>query len=145
MLALVLQVLPTPHLTADIDDFASAGYRGVVGHTVEALDDLWARGAEPEREPAIGDVVETGRGHRGQCGRSGVQLQDARGQLNPFRAGGQVPQRAHRVERIRLGDKDDVQPGAFEVGHFGGHLFEPARVVDPQSDPHIFYPYAVVN
>jgi hypothetical protein len=137
VLALVLQVLTTPYLAADIDDFAGAGNRGVVGHAVEALDDLWARGAQAEREPAIGDVVEAGRGHRGQRGRSGVQLQDARGQLNPFCAGGQVPQRAHRVERIRLGDKDNVQPGAFEVGHFGGHLFEPAPVVDPQSDPHV--------
>ena len=50
---------------------------------------------------------------------------------NPFRAGRQVAERAHRVERIRLGDKDNVQPGAFEVGHLGGHLLEAARVIDP--------------
>ena len=145
VLALVLQALAAPHLTADLDDFAGAGDRGVVGHAVEALDDLRAGGAQAEDEPAVGDVVEAGRGHRGQGGCPGVELQDARGQLNPFGAGGQVAQRAHRVERIRLGDKDNVQPGAFEVGHFGGDLLEAAGVIDAQSDPHVRVPYALVN
>ena len=60
-------------------------------------------------------------------------------------AGGQVAQRTHRVERIRLGDKDNVQPGAFEVGHFGGDVLEPAGVIDPQPNSHVRYPYAVAN
>ena len=40
--------LAGPHVAADLDDLAGAGERAVVGHAVEALDHLRARGAEPE-------------------------------------------------------------------------------------------------
>jgi hypothetical protein len=108
VLALVLQGLSAPDLAADVDDFAGAGYRGVVGHAVEALDDLRTGGAKTEGEPAVGDIVQASRGHRRQRGRPGVKLQNARRQLYPFRAGRKVAQRADRIERIRLGDKDNV-------------------------------------
>ena len=136
VVALVLQLFAPPHLAADLDDLAGARDRRVVTDPVETLDHLRARSAQAQDVAAVGDVVQAGGGHGGQRGRAGVELQDARRQLDAVGAGCQVSERTHRVERIRLGDKDNVQAGAFEVGHLGGHLLEAARVVDSQSDSH---------
>ena len=132
----VLNPLTAPHLAADFDHLASAGNRSVVGHTVETLDHLRTGRTQAEGESAVGDVIETSRGHRGQGGRSGVELQNARSQLDALRAGRQITKGADRIERVRLRNEHDVQPGAFEVGDFSGHLFEPARVIDCQPDSH---------
>ena len=113
VLALILHVFTAPHLTADLDHLASSTNRRVVPNTVKSFDDLRAGRTQPQGEPAIRHIVEPGRGHRGQRGRSGVELQNSRSQLHVFGVGGQIAQRAHRVEGIRLGDKDNVQPGAF--------------------------------
>src|SRR5262249_21149388 len=88
---------------------------------------------------------EAGGGHGGQRGGPGVELQNAGSQLNPFRAGRQVSERADRVERIRLGGKDDVQPGAVEVGPFRGHLLETAPGGDTQADTHGPAPAVAAN
>src|SRR3712207_9164856 len=58
--------LAPPHLAADLDDLPGAGDRLVVGHAVEALDDLWPRRAEAEDRPPAGERVEPRGGHRGQ-------------------------------------------------------------------------------
>lgn len=136
VLALELQALAAPHPAADLDDLAGAADRRVVGHAVEALDHLRAGGPEAEDEAAVGDVVQAGRRHRGQRGGPRVQLQDARGQLHVIGPGGEIAERAHRVERVRLGHEDDVQSGPFQVGDLGGHFLETARIVDAQSDTH---------
>ena len=66
--ALVVKALAPPDHPADLDQLPGTAHRGVVGHAVPALDHLRAAGAEAQREPAAGDEVEPGRGHRGQRG-----------------------------------------------------------------------------
>lgn len=136
VVALVLQALACPHLAADLQHLTGAADRRVVGHAVEALDNLRPRCAKTQDVAAAGDVVQPGCGHGRQRRRARIQLQDARGQLDPFGLGGEVAQRAHRVERVRLGHEHDVEPGPLEVGDLRGYLFETASVVNALSDSH---------
>ncbi len=90
----------------------------------------------PEREPAAGDVVEPGRGHRGERGGPGVQLEDPRADLEPLGPGRDEAQLAHRVEAVGLGHEHDVQPGLLVVGELGHRFGETAGVVEMHPDAH---------
>jgi hypothetical protein len=98
VVTLVLHPFSAPHLPADFDHLAGARNRSVVGHPVETLDDLRTRRTQAEGEAAVGYIIQTGRGHRGQGGRSGVELKNAGSQLDVPRAGREVTQCADRIE-----------------------------------------------
>ena len=132
----VAEPLPAPDHPADLDELAGPAHRGVVGHTVPALDHLRAGRADAEREPAVRDVVQPGRGHRGQRRGARVQLKDPGGDLQPLRHGRDVAELADRVEAVRLRDEDDPEAGLLVVGEFGDRLGEAAGVVERHSDPH---------
>ncbi len=132
----VLDLLPAPDPPADVHDFAGAAQRRVIGHAVEALDDLRPGRADAEGEPAVGDEVQARRGHRGEGGRAGVDLQDAGGDLQAFGAGGDEAQLAHRVERVGLRDEHDVQPGLLVGGQVVDGFLETAAVVQRHPDAH---------
>ena len=134
--ALVGQPLAAPDRTADLDDLPGPADRGVVRHAVPALDDLRPGRAEAEDEPPVGHVVQARGGHRGQRRGAGVQLQDARGDIDPLGLGRDVAELADRVEAVGLGHEHDVQPGLLEVGELGHRLGEPARVVKTHPDAH---------
>jgi hypothetical protein len=136
VLALVLNLLATPHLAADVDDLAGTGDGCVVLDAVEALDHLGSRSSEAEHETPVGNVVEARGGHGSQGRRAGVDLKDSRRDLDRRGLGRQESELAHCVERVRLGYEDDVQPGFFELGHLGDRFIESPRVVNHGSDVH---------
>ena len=61
----------------DPDHLAGAAQRLVVGHPVEALDDLRPGGAEAEHGAAAGDVVEAGGGLEDRAGGAREDVEDA--------------------------------------------------------------------
>ncbi len=77
---------------------------------MESLDHLAAGGPDAEFEPAAGHIVETGRRHGEKGGRARVDGQDARGQCHPAGDGGQIAEPRYGIERVRLGDPDQVHP-----------------------------------
>jgi len=103
---------------------------------VEALDDLRTRRAEAERKPPVGHVVETGRRHRGQRWRPGVELEDPGRDLQPLGAGGDIAELADRVETVGLRDEHDVEPGLLVVAQLRDRFGETAAVVDRHSHAH---------
>lgn len=74
VLAVVVDVLAPPHLPADLDDLAGAAQRRVERYAVKSLDRLRAGGADAEPETSVGDVVDTGGGHRQQRRGAGVPV-----------------------------------------------------------------------
>src|SRR6266702_6502718 len=92
--------------------------------------------AQAQGEPAAGDVVQPGRGHRGQRGRARVELEDPGGDLHPLRLRRDDTELAHRVEAMRLGHEHDVEPGSLVVGQVRHGLGEPARITEKHPYPH---------
>nr|AHE14883.1 hypothetical protein asmbl_6 [uncultured bacterium] len=134
--AVVDEPLAAPHLAAHLHDLACPLQRGVVGDAVPALHDLRAGGADPEGEPAVGDEVQARGGHRDQRRRAAVDRQDRAHQLEPLGDRGQVPQLAHRVERVHLGDHGDVEAGGLQVAHLRRGLPEVPGVAGLDPDAH---------
>ncbi len=134
--ALVHHGFPPPHLAADVYHLAGAAQRRVVEDTVEALDHLWPGRAEPEPEPPPGDEVQARGGHRGQRRGTGVELQDGGGDLQPAGPRRDEAELADRVKGVRLGDRDDVEPGLLEILELGDSLREATAVTQRHADPH---------
>ncbi len=140
--AVVDQPLAAPHHPADLDDLPGTADRRVVGNPVPPLDHLRPRRPDAEREPAAGNVVEPGRGHRGQRGRARVQLEDPRGDLQPLGPGGDEAKLADRVEAVGLGHEHDLQARLLVVGELLHRLRETARVVQRHPNAHRDRPFA---
>ena len=82
----LVERLAAQALAQELDDLAGAAQRLVVGHAVEALDDLRAGGAEADDRAAAGDVVEAGRGLQQGAGGAGVDVEDAGADLDASRS-----------------------------------------------------------
>ena len=134
--AVVAEPLPAPHHPADLDQLAGPADGGVVGHAVPALDHLRAGRAEAEGEPAVRDVVQPGRGHRGQCRGARIQLENAGGQLEPLGLGRDIAELAHRVVAVGLRHEHDAETGLLVVGQLRDCLSEAPGVVDRHPDAH---------
>ena len=111
-------------------------WSGVVGHAVESLDDLRARGTQTEDAATLGQVVDARRGHRHQRGRAGVDRQDARRDLHGVGHRREVAHEADGVVAVGLGDVDDVQAGLLERLHLCDRFGEAAGVADLHADLH---------
>ena len=112
-------LLPAPHLTADLNNLAGAGQRSVVLDAMEALDDLWTGRADAHHETTTGNEIETGSCHRGEAGRTRVNLENARRQLDRRGLCSQVSQLTDGVKRVCLRDKRDIETRTFEVRDLG--------------------------
>ena len=104
-----VEPLAPPHHAADVDVLLDARHRLLVGHAVEALDDLRAGGAEAADDAAVAHVVEPGERHRHQRRRAGVDVDDARADLDALGLGRQVAHLADGVEAVGLGHPHDVE------------------------------------
>ena len=69
-----------------------------VGLAVPTLDDLWARRAQPEDDPTLGQMIKGHRGHRRRGGGACRHLDDAGTEFQPGRV--RAPPRKGR-ERVR--------------------------------------------
>ena len=141
-LAVVLELLlALPDHAAGLDVLLDAHHRLLVGHAVEAFDDLGSRGAEAEDEPAVADVVAAGSRHRHQRRGAGVDVEDAGADLDPVGLGRQVADLADGVEAVRLGDPDHVEAGLLELDHdLVDRLLELTGVVDRHRELHAVAP-----
>ena len=133
--------LAGPHVAADLDDLAGAGERSVVGHAVEALDHLGARGAETEVAAPTRNGVDAGRRHGDQRRCPAVDGHDGRADLHPLGLGRQVPHVAGCVEAVGLGHPDDVQPDLLQLHRLAGRLGEPAGVAQRHGQLHAALPF----
>ena len=130
------QRLALPHLAADLDRLPHPAERCLVRHTVEPLDHLCARGADAELEATVRERVESGGGHGQHGRRARVERQDRRHEGHPLGDRREVAEAAHRIERIRLGDRDHVGADPFELDDLGGCRGEVGRVVDEGAESH---------
>ena len=115
--------------------------RAVVGHAVEALDHLGARGAETEDAATARHGIDAGRRHGDQRRRAAVDRQDGRADLDPLGLGGQVAHEARGVEAVGLGHPDDVEPDLLQLRRLAGRLLEPAGVVQRHGQLHAVLPF----
>ena len=136
--AVVLDAIAAPHLTAHVDDLAGPTQRSVVRHAVEPLDHLRPRRAEAEHEPPAGQLVEPDRRHRDQRRRPRVDRQDARADLRPLGHRRQEPQRRHRVGRVRLAGPQVVDADRFEDPHLLAQRLGFAPQPDVHAELHVF-------
>jgi hypothetical protein len=67
-------------LADDVDGLPHARQRGGEGLAVQTLDDLWARRAESEQEPPVGDSGQREGGHRNRDRGADADLEDSRPQ-----------------------------------------------------------------
>lgn len=136
VLAVVVEVLAPPHLAADLDHLAGTPQRRVERHAVEAFHHLRSGGADSESEPAVGHIVDTGRGHGHQGRRASVDRDHPGAE---FHGGGlrcQVAELADRVIGIRLGDQGDVDAHLLQIHDLVGCLFEAAGITQEDACPH---------
>ena len=135
--ALMIDLVPAPHLPADLDDLTGAPHRCVERHTVEPLHHLWSRGPDTQPEAAVGDVVQAGGRHRqkGRC--PGVNREDARPQFDGRGFGGEITQLAHRVEGVRLGHQGEVDALLLQDANVVDGLTETARIIKEYASSHI--------
>lgn len=112
--AMVVDHLTSPDPAAQFDGLAGAAERLVVRQAVPALDDLRAGRAEPEQGTAPGYRVESGGGLGDQRGRARVHVDDVRADFHALGAGGEVAHSGRRVETVRLGHPDGVEPGLLQ-------------------------------
>ena len=133
--------LAGPDRAADLDDLAGAGQGAVVGHAVEALDDLGARGAEAEDAAAARQGVDAGRRHGDERRRARVDGQDGRADLEALGLGGQVAHEARGVVAVGLGDPDHVEPGLLELDGLAGRVRRAPGVVQRHGQLHAVLPF----
>ena len=135
-LAVVLHPVAPPDHATDVDVVADPRHRLLVRHAVEALDHLRPGCAEPEHEPSVTDVVESGGGLGDARRRPRVRVEDARPDVDRAGLRGQEPHLADRVEAVGLGNPHDVEAGGFELLHTLDVLVEVAGVVDRHREFH---------
>ena len=133
--------LAGPHSAADLDDLAGASQGAVVGHAVEALDDLGARGAQAEDAAAAREGVDAGRRHGDERGRTRVDGQDGRADLEALRLGRQVAHEARGVVAVGLGDPHHIEPGLLEVDGLAGRVRWAPGVVQRHGQLHAVLPF----
>jgi len=104
---------------------------------MEALDHLRSAGAEAKDAAAVRQVVHPGRRHCQQGGGTGVDRQDAGGDLHGLGLGGQVAHQADAVVAVGLGDVDDVHARLLQRLHLGDRLLEAPRVSDLHGQFHV--------
>ena len=109
-------VLPGDDLAHDVDVLAGAGQRLLEGLAVPAFDDLGAGHAEPEDEPAAGEVVHGDGGHAHGGGRAGRQLAQGGTQADPLGLRAPPGQRGEGVGAVGLGGPDRVVAQALGLG-----------------------------
>src|SRR5699024_6036192 len=132
--------LAAQDLADDVDVLAGPGERLGERLAVPPLHDLRAGDAEPEREPAAGQVVERHGAHRCGGGRARGQLHDGGGQADVL---GERPVPGQRGERVRtpgLRGEDGVEArpvrGHHEVGVIGGRLGAPVAELQGEFHAH---------
>ena len=133
--------LAGPDLAADVDDLARAGEGAVVGHAVEALDHLGARGSEAEDAAPARNGIDAGGRHGDQRGCAAVDGQNGGADLDALGLGGQEAHEARRVEAVGLGHPDDIEPDLLQRNRLPGRLFEPAGVVQRHGQLHAVLPF----
>ena len=110
VLALELDRLLAPQdAPDDLDVLARARERLAERLAVPALDDLRARHAEPEREPAVRQVVERERVHRARRRRARRDLHDAGAQPDALGVRADPRGGRERVGAPRLGRPHRVE------------------------------------
>ena len=119
---LVDEAVTPPHRAADLDDLAGAGQRSVVRDPVEALDDLRARGAQPQDEAAPGQLVEADGRHRHERRGARVEGQDARADLRLPGHRGQEPHGGDGVGRVGLARPEVVDAHVLQPFGVRGEL-----------------------
>ena len=115
--AVVDDLLALHRHPADVDVVADARHRLLVGHAVEPLDDLRARGTQPEDEATVGDEVETRCGLRHAGGGAREHVEDRRADLDRVGLRREVADLGHGVEAVGLGHPHDVEAGLFQLDH----------------------------
>ncbi|GAA3307570.1 hypothetical protein GCM10020295_66880 [Streptomyces cinereospinus] len=136
VLAVVGEALAGHRLAHDLDVFAGAGQRLVERDAVPALGDLRAGDAEAEAEPAAGQRVQGGGGHRGHRGLTGRDLEDGRTDVDAFGLRGDPAEHGGGVGAVRLGGPADGVPEAVGLLGHGEvvrvHPGTPVAEVDPE-------------
>src|SRR5438034_11382635 len=136
MLALVLErALAGPDRAHDLDVLARPRERLAEGLPVPALDHLRAGDAEPEEEPAARELVERGRGRRGQGRRARRHLHNRAAEADIARLPADPGERRHRVRAVRFRRPHRVEAEALGLAH-EVHVDRElrARVADVQAE-----------
>jgi len=134
--AVVDDLLALGDHAADVDVVTDARHRLLVWNAVEALDDLRARGAEAEDEPATRHEVEACRGLAHARCRTRKHIQDASTDFDRVGLGGEIAHLRHRVEAVRLGHPDDVKASLFEFLNLCNVGVEVTGVADLHGELH---------
>jgi hypothetical protein len=136
VLPVVLHPLAPPHLPAYLDHFSGTAQRRVERDAVKPLHHLWARRADAQSEPAVGDVIEPGRRHRQQRGSADEDRHHARAELDSRRPCRQEAELADRVVRVRLGYQRDVDAELLQFDDLVDGFEEAPGVVEKNPGAH---------
>ena len=128
--------LALPDFATHLDVFLDALHGLFVCHTMEALDNLWPRGTQPEDEATIRHVVATSSSHRRKRRRARIHVDDACADFHPRRYGRQIPNLGDGVKTVRLGNPHHIQPNFFKFGHATRTFNETAGVTHHHRNFH---------
>ncbi|KRT72836.1 MAG: hypothetical protein XU13_C0019G0023 [Candidatus Rokubacteria bacterium CSP1-6] len=138
VLARVLErLLPLPDGPHDGHVLARPAEGLSVGHPVPPLDDLGARGADPQEEAPARQLVQGRGGHRRHGRGARRHLHDGGAQVDPLGAGRDEGEGGHRITAVGLGGPDGMKAEALGLQDKGQVQREGrARIAEIESEPH---------
>ena len=143
VLALVRNGFPAQRHPHDVDVLAGPAERCGERHAVPALADLRAGHPETEPEPATGERVDRGGGHRGRRRRARGDLHHRCPEVDPLRLRADPREHGRRVRAVGLGDPGHRIPEPVGLDGGGEVLRVVPRAPVSEVDPELHAPKAI--